>query len=122
MPSILIVEDEAATAWALAESLSDEGYAITTVGTAEEALAAFKDKPADLVITDVRLPRMDGVELARRLGARKRPAPVIVVSAYGDERVLRRIEELGVHAYFPKPFQMDHLRKSVQAALRLKAA
>ena len=122
MPSILIVEDEAATAWALAESLSDEGYAITTVGTAEAALEAFKQKPADLVITDVRLPRMDGVELARRLGARKRPAPVIVVSAYGDEHVLRRIEELGVHAYFPKPFQMDHLRKSVQAALRLKAA
>ena len=122
MPSILIVEDEAATAWALAESLSDEGYAITTVDSAEAALAAYKESPADLVITDVRLPRMDGVELARRLGARKRPAPVIVVSAYGDERVLKRIEELGVHAYFPKPFQMDHLRKSVQAALRKKAA
>jgi len=122
MPSILIVEDEAATAWALAESLSDEGYAITTVDTAEKALAAFKAHPADLVITDVRLPRMDGVELARRLGARKRPAPVIVVSAYGDERVMRRIEELQVHAYFAKPFQVDRLRKSVQAALRKKAA
>ena len=122
MPSILIVEDEAATAWALAESLSDEGYAITTVSTAEAALAAIQAKRPDLVITDVRLPRMDGVELARRLAARKRPAPVIVVSAYGDERVLQRLEELGVHAYFPKPFQMDHLRKSVQAALRLKAA
>jgi CheY-like chemotaxis protein len=122
MPSILIVEDEAATAWALAESLSDEGYTITTVDTAEAALESYKRTPVDLVITDVRLPRMNGVELARRLGARKRPAPVIVVTAYGDEKVLQEIDALGVHAFFLKPFQMDRLRKSVQAALRAKAA
>ena len=122
MPSILIVEDEAATAWALAESLSDEGYAITTVDSAEAALDSLKRKPADLVITDVRLPRMDGVELARRIRGRKKPSPVIVVTAYGDERVLRDIDSLGVHALFLKPFQIDRLRKSVQAALRAKAA
>jgi len=93
-----------------------------TVETAEAALESYKREPADLVITDVRLPRMNGVELARRLGARRRPAPVIVVTAYGDEKVLEEIDSLGVHAFFLKPFQMDRLRKSVQAALRARAA
>ena len=67
MPRILIVEDDAATAWALEEGLSDEGYEIVAVDSAEKALAALKRRPADLVITDLRLPRMDGATLVRRL-------------------------------------------------------
>jgi DNA-binding NtrC family response regulator len=122
MPRILIVEDDEATAWALEESLSDEGYEITAVGSAEQALAALKRKPADLVITDLRLPRMGGVELVRRLKARKQPAAVIVVTAYGTEDTLQGLEKDGVHACFPKPFQMERLRKSVESALRVKVA
>jgi DNA-binding NtrC family response regulator len=122
MPNILIVEDEAATAWALEESLSDEGYVITAVDSAEKALAALRTRPADLVITDLRLPRMDGLELVRRLKGRKHKAAVIVVTAYGTEETLRQLEANGVHACFSKPFQMDRLRKSVEAALKVRVA
>jgi DNA-binding NtrC family response regulator len=122
MPRILIVEDDAATAWALEQSLSDEGYEITAVDSAEKALAALRKKPADLVITDVRLPRMDGVELVRRLRARKHAAALIVVTAYGTDDTLSRLLADGVHACFPKPFQMERLRKSVETALKVKAA
>jgi CheY-like chemotaxis protein len=122
MPNILIVEDEAATAWALTESLSEEGYAITTVDSAEKALQAVRDRRADVVITDLRLPRMDGVELVRRLVARKNPASVIVVTAYGSPAVLARLEDFGVHACFPKPFLVDQLRKSVKTALESRAS
>jgi len=118
MANILIVEDETATAWALEESLTDEGYSITTVDSAEKALLAVRENPADVVITDLRLPRMDGVELARRLSGRKNAAPVIVVTAYGSEDVMRKLEAIGIHACFPKPFLMDQIKKSVKSALR----
>lgn len=122
MPKILIVEDDAATAWALEQSLSDEGYAITSVDSAEQALLALKQQVFELVITDLRLPRMDGLELVRRVQARKTKAPVIVVTAYGNEETHRRLEAAGVHATFAKPFQMDRLRKSVESALKVRAA
>lgn len=118
MANILIVEDEAATAWALAESLSEEGYAITTVDSAEKALAAVRGRRADVVITDLRLPRMDGLELVRRLKGRKNPASVIVVTAYGSPEVMRQLQDFGVYACFPKPFLVDQLRKSVRHALK----
>jgi DNA-binding NtrC family response regulator len=122
MPRILIVEDDSATAWALEQSLADEGYEITAVDSAEKALAALRKQPADLVITDLRLPRMDGHALVRRVMARKNPAAVIVVTAYGTEDALRALEADGVHACFPKPFQMERMRKSVESALKVKVA
>ena len=122
MPRILIVEDDAATAWALEEGLSDEGYEIVAVDSAEKALAAFKKQPADLVITDLRLPRMDGATLVRRLRARGKGTAFLVVTAYGTEDTLRTLLLDGVHACFPKPFQMERLRKGVEAALKVKVA
>ena len=122
MPRILIVEDDAATAWALEEGLSDEGYEIVAVDSAEKALAAFKQRPADLVITDLRLPRMDGATLVRRLRARGKPTAFLVVTAYGTEEAMRALLLEGVHACFPKPFQMERLRKGVEAALKVKVA
>jgi DNA-binding NtrC family response regulator len=121
MPRILIVEDDAATAWALEQGLSDEGYEIACVDSAEKALAALKRHPADLVITDLRLPRMDGATLARRLMAKPKPAPILVVTAYGTDETLRALEQDGVFACFPKPFQMERLRKGVESALKVGA-
>ncbi len=122
MPHILIVEDESATAWALEQGLSDEGYSIATVASAEQALVAERARRADLVITDLRLPRMNGLDLVRRLKGRKHAAPVIVVTAYGSRETLAELEEAGIHACFPKPFRMEQLRKSVQSALGNGAA
>lgn len=117
MANILIVEDEAATAWALEESLSEEGYTITTVDSAEQALASMREHRPDVVITDLRLPRMGGLELVRRIAGRKHPAPVIVVTAYGSRAVFQELEGYGVHACFPKPFRVEQLRRTVKTAL-----
>ena len=122
MPNILIVEDEPVTAWALAESLSEDGYDITTVDTAEKALAAARKGYPDLLITDLRLPRMGGLDLVRRLKSRRNGAAVIVVTAYGSPQVLRELEACGVHACFPKPFLVEQLRRSVRHALEETAA
>ena len=67
MPHLLIVEDEPSTAWALAEGLSDDGFTIDTFASAEQALAWLQQHSSDLVISDLRLRGMSGLELARKL-------------------------------------------------------
>ena len=117
MPRILIVEDESATAWALAESLQEDGHETVTVSTAEEALTSLREQPADLVLTDLRLPGMSGAQLARRVRGGRRSLPVIVVTAFGSSQVLQELAECGVHAVFPKPFRVDQVRRAVRDAI-----
>lgn len=117
MPHILIVDDEPSTAWALAEGLTDDGYTIDTFRSAEEALQWLRDGHSDLVITDLNLPGMSGLELARKLRRGAKAQPVIVVTAYGTAERLREFERAGVVASFPKPFRLDSLRRAVLRAL-----
>jgi two-component system response regulator (stage 0 sporulation protein F) len=117
MPSILIVEDETATAWAIAESLKDDGHETSTVESAEDALVQLRDQGPHLVITDLRLPGMSGVTLARRIRTGRHPLPVIVVTAFGSAEALAELEGIGVHAVFSKPFRVEQLRRSVRDAL-----
>jgi len=117
MPHILIVDDEPSTAWALAEGLTDDGYTIDTFRSAEDALQWLRDGHSDLVITDLNLPGMSGLELARKLRRGPKAQPVIVVTAYGTAERLRDFERAGVVASFPKPFRLDSLRRAVLRAL-----
>ncbi len=117
MSRILIVEDEPATALAVAESLEDDGHFTTHVTSAESALDRLREAEVDLVITDLRLPGADGRSLARRLRGGRRPLPVIVLTAYGSHDVLEDLRSCGVQAIFPKPFRVDHLRRCVREVL-----
>jgi len=117
MPHILIVEDEPATSWALAEGLSDDGYTIDTFATAEEACSWLRTGRSDLVISDLRLPGMSGLDLARRLHRGRSAQPVIIVTAYGSAESASTLEAAGVAGWFLKPFQMDQLRHAVRKAL-----
>jgi DNA-binding NtrC family response regulator len=117
MPHILIVEDEPATSWALAEGLADDGFTIDTFRTAEEAWAWLKTGHSDLVISDLRLPGMSGMDLARKLRRGRHAQPVIIVTAYGTADAMRDLAGVGVADCFPKPFPMDVLRRSVRKAL-----
>lgn len=117
MPHILIVEDEPTTAWALAEGLSDDGYTIDTFRSAEEAWGWLQRGESDLVISDLRLPGMSGLELARKLRRGRNAQPVIIVTAYGTPETMDQIRRAGVADCFPKPFPVDMLRRSVRAAL-----
>jgi DNA-binding NtrC family response regulator len=117
MPHILIVEDEPATSWALAEGLTDDGYTIDTFRTAEEALSWLQSGRSDLVISDLRLPGMSGLDLARKLRRGKNAQPVIIVTGYGNAESLDELRRVGVADCFPKPFPVDMLRRSVRRAL-----
>jgi DNA-binding NtrC family response regulator len=117
MPHILIVDDEPGTSWALAEGLSDDGFTIDTFAAAEDAWHWLRSHRSDLVISDLRLPGMSGLDFARKLARSRHRQPVIIVTAYGSPDTLRELEAAGVVQCFPKPFRMDQLRWAVRQAL-----
>lgn len=118
MAHLLIIDDELSTSWALAEGLSDDGFTIDTFRSAEEALQWLRrGGRSDLVISDLRLPGISGLELARKLGRGRHAQPVIVVTAYGSYELARDLSRAGVVECFSKPFAMDALRRAVRRAL-----
>jgi DNA-binding NtrC family response regulator len=117
MPHLLIVEDQPTTSWALAEGLSDDGYTVDTFGTAEEAMEWLKSGRSDLVISDLRLPGMSGLDLARKLQHGRHAQPVIIVTAYGTPEAMEDLRRAGVAECFPKPFPVDMLRHAVRRAI-----
>jgi DNA-binding NtrC family response regulator len=121
MPHILIVDDEPATSWALAEGLTDDGFTIDTFRTAEEAWSWLQDGRSDLVISDLRLPGMSGLEFAKKLRRGPHAQPVIIVTAYGTPEVLDELRGAGVADCFEKPFPIDVLRRSVRRAIEAAA-
>jgi DNA-binding NtrC family response regulator len=119
---VLIVEDEVATAWALAERLTEEGYSAVAVHSAEQALKHLRRQGCDLVIADLRLPGMGGVELIRRLARRKKPVPAIAITGLGTPRLVGQVIGAGALQCFLKPFQVELLIEGVRQALDTEAA
>jgi DNA-binding response OmpR family regulator len=111
---VLVVEDEEAIAEPLAEGLRREGFTVTVAGTGAEALAADE---ADVVLLDLRLPDIDGLDVCRELRARS-DVPIIVVTARGEEvdRVVGL--ELGADDYVVKPFGIRELIARIRAVTR----
>jgi DNA-binding NtrC family response regulator len=116
-PRVLVVDDDAGVRFTLREILEGEGLLVDEAEDGAAALERFDASPAQLVVTDLRMPRMDGLELLRRLAARS-PAPrVVVVTAHGSERQAVEAMKAGAWDYFRKPFENDELVAVVRRAL-----
>src|SRR5438034_11627583 len=110
MSLILVVEDEAPIRHMLADLLSFEGYGVQQAANGEEALRALARERPSLIITDLRMPVMDGFELLRRLPrAMDDPPPVLVMSAR-----YRPAEFHAPHAFLAKPWDVDVLLEKVK--------
>jgi DNA-binding response OmpR family regulator len=118
MQKILLVDDEAAIVAAVRERLEREGFAVAAVPSGEAALNDLAAAAFDLVLLDIGLPGIDGFETLRRMRAAGYDAPVIVLTARGDEidRVVGL--ELGADDYMVKPFSVRELAARVRALLR----
>jgi two-component system KDP operon response regulator KdpE len=114
---ILVVDDESQITRVLRTSLSSHGYDIRVANDGETALEIMKDWTPDLVITDLAMPNMDGLELCRRLRA-KTQIPIIVLSVRGEERTKVKALDAGADDYVTKPFGMEELLARVRANLR----
>jgi len=116
-PHILVVDDEPQITRVLRTSLSAQGYDIRVANEGEAALDITRDWVPDLVITDLMMPGMDGVELCRRLRATS-PVPIIVLSVKGEERTKVKALDAGADDYVTKPFGMSELLARVRAHVR----
>jgi two-component system KDP operon response regulator KdpE len=114
---ILVVDDEPQITRVLRTSLVSQGYDIRVANDGATALDILKDWTADLVITDLSMPEMDGLELCRRLRARSQ-VPIIVLSVKGEERTKVQALDAGADDYVTKPFGMTELLARVRANLR----
>jgi DNA-binding response OmpR family regulator len=117
-PRILLVDDEQPIQTLLSFPLQRDGYEVVHAADGREALARFSEQVFDLVVLDVMLPRMDGLEVCRRLRAKGETVPIIMLTAKSEEidKVLGL--ELGADDYITKPFSMREFRSRVKAALR----
>lgn len=116
-PLIAIVDDDAALREALCDLLLAMGLAACEFAGAAELLAAFAPGRFDLVITDIRMPGLDGLELQRRLRAHDPSVPVIVMTSSTDEAIHARALAGGALACLAKPVAEDELLRHVRAAL-----
>jgi DNA-binding response OmpR family regulator len=116
-PRILLADDEQAIQTLLSFPLQKDGYDVVRASDGHEALARFSEQSFDLVVLDVMMPRLDGLEVCRRLRA-KSSVPIIMLTAKAEEidKVLGL--ELGADDYITKPFSMREFRSRVKAALR----
>jgi DNA-binding response OmpR family regulator len=116
-PRILLVDDEQPIQTLLSFPLQRDGYEVVQASDGREALTRFSEQAFDLVVLDVMMPRMDGLEVCRRLRARS-SVPIIMLTAKSEEidKVLGL--ELGADDYITKPFSMREFRSRVKAALR----
>ena len=114
---ILIVDDEPQITRVLRTGLATRGYDVRTAADGEAALDTFHDWHPDLLITDLAMPNMNGLELCRRLRLIS-PIPIIVLSVRGEERAKVEALDAGADDYVTKPFSIEELLARVRALLR----
>jgi len=118
--TILLVDDEEAVQKLLTYPLQQEGFRVLQAGDGEEALRRFEAEQVDLVVLDLMLPRIDGLEVCRRLRAQS-TVPIIMLTARDDELDKVVGLELGADDYITKPFSIREFRSRVRALLRRAA-
>ncbi|MEM9881794.1 MAG: response regulator transcription factor [Planctomycetota bacterium] len=118
--TILLVEDERDLLELLRYNLEREGYAVATAETGEDGLKLVRQSPPDLILLDLMLPAMDGLEVCRSLKASHATSdiPVVMLTAKGEETDVVRGLELGADDYITKPFSPRILLARIKAVLR----
>jgi DNA-binding NtrC family response regulator len=121
-PHILIMEDDANVARGLEMVLSEEGFDVNLAGTGRLAMEAFDRERFDLLVADLRLPDIDGMEIIREVKTKRPETEVIVITGYGTTAAAVEAMKLGAHDFLPKPFTDDQIKTAVGEALQRRNA
>ncbi len=114
---ILVVDDDAEVRMATRDFLSSKGYEVAVAEGGLEALRMIEASPPDVVLLDVAMPVMDGMETLRRIVATHPAMPVIMVTANADIEITSKVLQLGAADYVPKPFDLDYLDQAISIQL-----
>lgn len=115
--SMLIVEDEDSLREILKEFFGSRGYEVVAVASGEEALEVISDRKFQIGLFDLKLPGMDGIELARRARENDPDMLVLIITGYPSEDSVREAAESGVYGYIVKPFRLEEIGKIVEQAM-----
>jgi len=119
--AILVVDDDEVMRQTLSDVLKKRGYAVSTAETGGETLSSIKDKPFDLVLLDIRLPDMDGLDVLKRIKEIEGDLMVIVMTAYSDVQTAVMAMKSGAYHYIDKPFELEELKILIQKALETQS-
>ena len=118
---VLVVDDDPVVRKSFERVLSGKGYAVITAENGEEALRKLSEEKYDVVYTDIRMPGMNGLEVAEQVKARRPWTPVVIITGYGTEAAEARAEAAGVSGFLHKPLTPDMIEGSAREAVAAKA-
>ncbi len=113
---ILLVDDDRLVLATLNQGLSKMGYTVTTCDNGQDALESYRNSPPDLVVLDVRMPGMSGLETARAM-LESAYRPILMLSAHDDQAIVKEAVTMGVAGYLVKPIEANQMAPSIEAAL-----
>ena len=119
MSRVLVIDDDASLRFTLEAVLSDAGLVVEACDGGASGLAAFELHGADVVLTDLAMPEMDGMQVLERMRASDPSVPVLMLTAHGSERVAVAAMKAGAFDYIPKPFDPDELVLAVRRGDRV---
>ncbi|MFN2744627.1 MULTISPECIES: response regulator [Bacillus] len=118
---ILIVDDQYGIRVLLNEVFNKEGYKTFQAANGIQALDIVKKERPDLVLLDMKIPGMDGIEILKRMKVIDEEIRVIIMTAYGELDMIQESKELGALTHFAKPFDIDEIREAVKTYLPIKS-
>lgn len=117
--TVLVIDDDDSLRRVVEYNLHEDGYRVITAADGTMGLQAFQAQPVDLVLTDIRMPEMDGLELLTRLKAMQADLPVIILTAHGTIDSAVEAMKLGAYDYLTKPFNREQLKAAVRKAFEV---
>lgn len=117
MSTVWVVDDDASIRWVLARALTGAGYDVESYDSAEATLSMLAERKPDVLITDIRMPGMSGLELAKQIQLRTEGVPTIIMTAHTDLESALSSYQSGAFEYLPKPFDIDEVLNLVSRAL-----
>jgi DNA-binding response OmpR family regulator len=119
-PIVLIMEDEFSVSKGLEMVLSEEGYDVAVAATGQAALEIFREKGCDVLVADLRLPDIDGMDVVRLIKSARPDTIVVVITGYASVDSAVESMKLGAFDYLPKPFTDDQIKSAVRRAVKQK--
>lgn len=116
--TVLLIEDNTDFREALTDALAD--YEVISASDGLAGLEAFRSRPVDLVLLDIRMEGIDGVEVLRRIRSVDLSTPVVIITGYSTQEVAEKVADLGVSGYLKKPFDLAALEERVRRLLHFR--
>ena len=117
MGKILVVDDQFGVRTLLVETFQDDGHEVKSAKNGEEALQVLKSFEPDLILLEMKMPGMNGIEILEQIRALDSLVTVIMMSSYGDPQAIKQLKDFGIIYYVDKPFDLFKLRERVREIL-----